>query len=62
MRIISVGRLKAFREQPGRGDAEQPLRIWVKVVRTAEWDNPPAVKRMFNSAEILREARRQRTV
>lgn len=57
MRIISVGRLKAFWEQPARRDAEQPLRAWVKVVRAAEWRNPPAVKRMFNSADVLRDGR-----
>jgi len=57
MRIISVGTLKAFWEQPAHRDAEQPLRAWVKVVRGAAWANPPAVKRMFNSADILRDGR-----
>ncbi|HVC58987.1 MAG TPA: type II toxin-antitoxin system HigB family toxin [Acetobacteraceae bacterium] len=57
MRIISVGRLKAFWEQPAHRDAEQPLRAWVKVVRAADWRNPPAVKRMFNSADVPRDGR-----
>jgi mRNA interferase HigB len=57
MRIISAGRLKAFRERPAHRDAEQPLRTWVKVVRAAEWRNPPAAKRMFNSADLLRDGR-----
>ncbi len=57
MRIISVGPLKAFWERPAYRDAEQPLRAWVKVVRGAEWRNPPAVKRMFNSADTLRDGR-----
>ncbi len=57
MRIISVGTLKAFWEQPEHRDAEQPLRAWVKVVRGAAWPNPPAVKRMFNSADILLDGR-----
>lgn len=57
MRIIAVGTLKAFWEQPGRGDAEQPLRAWVSVVRAAEWKDPPAVKEMFGSADILRDGR-----
>jgi mRNA interferase HigB len=57
MRIISVGTLKAFWEQPAYRDAEQPLRAWVTVVRAARWANPPAVKRMFNSADILRDGR-----
>ena len=57
MRIISVGRLKAFWEKPAYRDAEQPLRAWVKVVRAADWHNPPAIKRMFNTADILRGGR-----
>lgn|SRR5690348_5194889 len=57
MRIISVGRLKAFWEQPGHRDAEQALRAWVKVVRAAGWRNPTEIKRMFNSADILRDGR-----
>ena len=57
MRIISVGALRAFWERPAYHDAEQPLRAWVKVVRAAHWANPPAVKRMFNSADILRDGR-----
>ncbi len=57
MRIISVGTLKAFWEQPAYRDAEQPSRAWVTVVRAARWANPPAVKRMFNSADILRDGR-----
>lgn len=57
MRIISVGRLKAFREHPAHREAEQPLRARGKVVRTAAWRNPPAVKRMFDGADILRDGR-----
>jgi len=57
MRIISVGKLTAFWEPPAHRDAEQPLRTWVRVVRAAQRPNPPAVKRMFNSADILRDGR-----
>jgi mRNA interferase HigB len=57
MRIISVGTLKAFWDQPAYRDAEQPLRTWVKVVKTARWADPPAVKQMFGSADILRDGR-----
>ena len=57
MRINSVGTLKAFWEQPAHRDAEQPLRTWVKVVKAARWDDPPAVKQMFGSADILRDGR-----
>jgi len=53
MRVISVSTLKEFWARPGRGDAEQPLRTWVKVVRAAEWSRPSDVKQMFRSADIL---------
>jgi mRNA interferase HigB len=57
MRIISVGRLKEFWSQPAYRDAEQPLRTWVRVVKAATWADPPAVKTMFGSADILRDGR-----
>ena len=57
MRIIAAGTLKAFWEQPPYQDAEQPLRAWVHVVRAARWADPVAVKRSFNSADILRDGR-----
>jgi mRNA interferase HigB len=57
MRIISVGRLRAFWELLRYGDAEQPLSTWVRVVRSAEWRRPPDVKRMFNRVDILRDGR-----
>ncbi len=57
MRIISVGTLKAFWDQPVYRDAEQPLRTWVSVVKAAQWTNPPEVKHMFGSADILRDGR-----
>ena len=57
MRIISVGALRAFWGQPAHRDAEQPLRTWVKVVKAAQWTDPPAVKRVFGSADILRDGR-----
>ena len=57
MRIISVGTLKTFWERHGRRDAEQPLRTWVRVVKAAQWADPPAVKQMFGSADVLRDGR-----
>ena len=57
MRIVSVGTLKEFWNRPGRGDAEQPLRTWVKVVKAAEWSRPTDVKSMFRSADILPNGR-----
>lgn len=57
MRIISVGTLKTFWEQPAYRDAEQPLRTWVKVTKAAQWTDPPAVKRTFNATDILKDGR-----
>ena len=57
MRIISTGTLKAFWDQRDHRDAEQPLRSWVRVVKVARWADPSAVKRMFVSADILRDGR-----
>ena len=57
MRIISVGTLKAFWEHPANQDAEQPLRTWIKVTKAAQWPDPPAVKRTYNSADILQDGR-----
>jgi mRNA interferase HigB len=57
MRIITVGRLRDFWRRPGRGDAEQPLRAWVHVVRAAEWSKPTDVKEMFRSADIVPNGR-----
>lgn len=57
MRIIAVSALKTFWEQPGRGDAEQPLRTWVKVTKAARWQNPSEVKATFNTADVLKGGR-----
>ena len=53
MRIIAVSTLRDFWAQPGRGDAEQPLRVWVHIVRSAQWSNPANIKQMFRSADFL---------
>ena len=57
MRIIAVSTLKAFWEQPAHRDAEQPLRAWVSVVKAARWPDPPAIRQVFGSADILRDGR-----
>jgi mRNA interferase HigB len=38
--IIALGTLVKFWEQPGRLDAEQPLRVWYSEVKKANWLNP----------------------
>lgn len=53
MRIIAVSTLRGFWMRPGRGDAEQPLRAWVHVVRGADWSKPTDVKSMFSTADII---------
>lgn len=57
MRVISVGTLKAFWDEPSHHEAELPLRTWVRVARAAAWPNPPAIKEVFGSADILRDGR-----
>src|SRR5260370_39705438 len=57
MRIIAVGTLRDFWSQPGRDDAEQPLRAWVHIVKAADWSRPTDVKQMFRSADILPNSR-----
>jgi mRNA interferase HigB len=44
-------------EQPSYRDAEQPLRTWVRVTKGAKWVDPPAVKQVFGSADVLRDGR-----
>lgn len=57
MRIIAVGTLREFWSQPGRRDAEQPLRTWVRVVRAADWSRPNDVNQVFRSADLLGDER-----
>lgn len=53
MRVIAVSTLRNFWRRPGRGDAEQPLRTWVAIVKAADWSKPTDIKTMFRSADIL---------
>ncbi len=57
MRIISTSTLKAFWSRPAHRDAEQPLRTWIQVTKVMQWSDPPAIKRAFGSADILRDGR-----
>jgi mRNA interferase HigB len=57
MRIIAVGTLRDFWSRPGCGDAEEPLKAWVSVVKAADWSRPTDVKQMFRSADILQGGR-----
>lgn len=57
MRIIAVSTLRNFWSRPGRRDAEQPLRAWVHIAKSADWSKPTDVKRTFGAADILRNGR-----
>ena len=57
MRIIAVSTLRDFWTRPGRQDAEQPLRTWDRVVRSAEWSKPSDVKQTFRRADVLKNGR-----
>ena len=57
MRVIAVGTLRAFWRQPGRRDAEMPLRAWVHIVKGATWSKPNDVKELFGSADLLADGR-----
>lgn len=57
MRIIAVSTLREFWRQPGRADAEMPLRAWVHIVRAADWSRPNDVKLVFRSADLLAHGR-----
>ncbi len=51
MRIIARGTLREFWEKCK--DAEQPLRSWFDLVKSANWEKPNDIKQIFNSADIL---------
>jgi mRNA interferase HigB len=57
VRIISTATLKSFYLQPTYRQAEQPIKVWVAVTKAASWNNPPDVKKSFNSADILKNNR-----
>jgi mRNA interferase HigB len=54
VRVLARRTLREFWEQPGRGDAEQPLRAWFAEARRATWRTPADVKAHFGSASVLR--------
>jgi mRNA interferase HigB len=57
MRLLALGTLRHFWLQRRHADAEQPLRAWVRFVKSATWVTPADVKRDFGSASILRFGR-----
>ena len=57
MRVIAKSTLRAFWNEPGHRDAEEPLLAWHKEAETAKWSSPADVKRQFGSASILQRGR-----
>jgi len=53
MPIISRKALREFWRQPGRKDAEQPLKAWFREASHADWATPADVKRSFRSVSIV---------
>ena len=52
MRVIAKRTLVQFWES-GHGDAEQPLRAWHHLVKSASWSHPEEIKAKFSSASFL---------
>lgn len=51
MRIIAKKPLRVFWLQ--HPDAEQPLRTWYTIVRSANWQTPADVKAQFGNASLV---------
>ena len=51
MRIISKKPLREFWEQCP--DAEQPLKTWHNIARSARWRTPADIKAQFRSASLV---------
>ena len=53
MRILALRTLRQHWQRPGRGDSQQPLRAWHKLVEQADWAGPAAVKTQIGSASVI---------
>ena len=51
MHVISAKALRLFWQK--HPDAEQPLRVWLKVAETAQWKKFADVRKVFNSADLV---------
>ena len=52
MRVIAKRTLVRFWES-GHGDAEQPLKSWHALVKSASWSHPEEIKAKFSTASFL---------
>ncbi len=53
MRIIARKTLRQFWEQPGRRDAEQPLKAWIDEAEDADWKRPQDIKDHYRHASFV---------
>lgn len=53
MRVIAKRTLRMFWEQPGRDDAETPLKAWHALTQQAAWSAPSAEKDQFRNAGVI---------
>ena len=52
MWIISRRALEDFWTQPGRDDAETPLRTWYAIASQADWKTPSDIRAAYGSASF----------
>lgn len=57
MHVITKGRLQAYWRQPGREDAEEPLRAWYAEAKQASWQTPADIKSKYRSASFVADNR-----
>ena len=58
MRIIALPTLKTFFEStPVHAAAREPVMVWFRQVKAADWASPADVKRDIRSASILKDGR-----
>ena len=53
MRIVSRATLREFWSQPGKSDAEQPLKAWYDEAKHAKWWGPQDIKAQYRSASFV---------
>ena len=57
MRVITKGALRSYWEQPGREDAEEPLKAWYAEAKGTVWQTPEDIKARYRSASFVADNR-----
>ena len=55
MHIIKRRTLKEFWQK--HSDAEQPLKTWFGITKSAKWQNPSEIRQIFGTADFLQTNR-----